>query len=104
MQQVTIELPTTIINALAAYNQEHKVSSSDTVQTAIESFLIAKGYLSKPKKSFHLSPAPKGSGYTDTSINHDAVLAELITNPTLKTRSLLPTFLFSFLYLLNRIY
>jgi hypothetical protein len=76
MQQVTIELPTTIINALAAYNQEHKVSSSDAVQTAIESFLIAKGYLSKPKKSFHLSPAPKGSGYTDTSINHDAVLAE----------------------------
>ncbi|MFN7513411.1 hypothetical protein [Microcystis sp.] len=76
MQQVTIELPNTIINALAAYNQEHKVSSSDTVQTAIESFLIAKGYLSKPKKSFHLSPAPKGSGYTDTSINHDAVLAE----------------------------
>jgi len=61
---------------IAAYNQEHKVSSSDTVQTAIESFLIAKGYLSKPKKSFHLSPAPKGSGYTDTSINHDAVLAE----------------------------
>ena len=50
MQQVTIELPTTIIKALAAYNQEHKVSSSDTVQTAIESFLIAKGYLSKPKK------------------------------------------------------
>ncbi|MDJ0546690.1 MAG: hypothetical protein PX637_20590, partial [Microcystis sp. M53601_WE4] len=49
-------------------------------------------YLSKPKKSFHLSPTPKGSGYTDTSINHDAVLAELITNPTLKTRSLLPHF------------
>jgi metal-responsive CopG/Arc/MetJ family transcriptional regulator len=51
MQQMMIELPTTIINALEAYNQEHKVSSSDTVQTAIESFLIAKGYLSKPKKS-----------------------------------------------------
>jgi DNA-binding transcriptional regulator WhiA len=64
MQQMTIELPATIINALAAYNQEHKVSSSDTVQTALESFLVAKGYLAKPKKSFHLS------------INHDAVLAE----------------------------
>jgi len=76
MQQVTIELPTPIINALAAYNQEHQVSSSGTVQTAIESFLVAKGYLSKPKKSFHLSPAPQGSGYPDTSIHHDALLAE----------------------------
>ncbi len=76
MQQITIELPITIINALVAYTQEQKVSSSDTVQTALESFLMAKGYLSQPKKSFRLSPAPKGSGYTDTSINHDAVLAE----------------------------
>ena len=59
MQQVTIELPTTIINTLAAYNQEHKVSSSDTVQTAIESFLIAKGYLSKPKNLFTYLPHPK---------------------------------------------
>ena len=49
MQQVTIELPTTIINALAAYNQEHKVSSSDTVQTAIESFLISSGLI--PRRS-----------------------------------------------------
>lgn len=76
MRQITIELSTTIIDALDTYTQENEVSSSDTVQTAIESFLMAKGYLSKPKKPFHLSPAPQGSGYTDTSINHDAVLAE----------------------------
>lgn len=76
MQQMTIELPTTIVDALAAYTQEHDLSSSVTVQTAIESFLIAKGYLSKPTKSFRLSPAPQGSGYTDTSIDHDAVLTE----------------------------
>jgi hypothetical protein len=76
MQQITIELPTPIVDDLTVYTQEHDISSSDTVQTAIESFLIAKGYLSKPRKSFHLSPAPQGSGYTDTSINHDAVLAE----------------------------
>jgi hypothetical protein len=31
-----------------------------------------------PKKPFILKPVTKGSGYTDTSINHDAVLAEFI--------------------------
>ncbi|TYQ31976.1 hypothetical protein [Pseudanabaena sp. UWO310] len=31
-----------------------------------------------PKKPFMLKPVTKGSGYIDTSINHDAVLAEFI--------------------------
>ncbi|MEE3719276.1 hypothetical protein V2H45_21260 [Tumidithrix elongata RA019] len=31
-----------------------------------------------PKKPRMLKPVAKGSGYTDTSINHDAVLAEFI--------------------------
>jgi hypothetical protein len=31
-----------------------------------------------PKKPRMLRPVSKGSGYTDTSINHDAVLAEFI--------------------------
>ena len=30
------------------------------------------------KKPFILKPVTKGSGYTDTSINHDPVLAEFI--------------------------
>jgi len=30
------------------------------------------------KKPFILEPVTKGSGYTDTSINHDSVLAEFI--------------------------
>ena len=76
MQKINIELPSDIFHALDTYVEDHQTSSSDTIQTAIKSFLIAKGYLSKPKKSFYLSPAPQGSGYTDTSINHDAVLAE----------------------------
>ncbi len=85
MEQITIELPTTIVNALTAYTQRQQVSSSDTMKTALESFLIANGYLSQPKKSFRLSPAPQGSGYPDTSINHDAVLAELTLSHKLPT-------------------
>lgn len=76
MEQITIELPTSIINALTAYTEGEQISSSDTIRTALEAFLSAKGYLSQPKKSFRLSPASQGSGHNDISINHDAVLAE----------------------------
>lgn len=76
MEQIILELPTPIINALTAYSQGQQISSSDTIKAALESFLIAQGYLSQPQKSFHLSSAPQGSGYSDTSINHDAILAE----------------------------
>ncbi|PZU92964.1 MAG: hypothetical protein DCE90_17310 [Pseudanabaena sp.] len=78
MEQITIDLPKSITDVLATYAQEHQTSSSATVQKAIQQFLIQEGYLAKPKKPFRLSPATQGSGYTDTSINHDAVLAEFI--------------------------
>ena len=78
MAQITIELPKPITDILATYAQEHQTSSSATVQKAIQQFLIQEGYLAKPKKPFRLTPAAQGSGYTDTSINHDAVLAEFI--------------------------
>lgn len=70
MEQITIELPTPIINALTAYTEGEQISSSDTIKTALESFLTAKGYLSQPQKSFHLTPASQGSGHNDTSIHH----------------------------------
>lgn len=71
MEQITIELPIPIINALTAYTEGEQISSSDTIKTVLESFLTAKGYLSQPKKSFRLTPASQGSGDHDTSINHD---------------------------------
>ena len=77
MPQLTVELPVTITEALTAYIETEQQSSSETIQTVLESFLIAKGYLSPPKKSFYLAPAIPGSGYVDTALNHDAVLAEL---------------------------
>ena len=68
MEQITIELPTPIIKALTAYTQGQHLSSSETIKTALESFLTAKGYLSQPKKPFLLSSVPEDSGYADTSI------------------------------------
>ena len=40
-----------------------------------------------PNKPFILKPIIKGSGYTDTSINHDAVLAEFIYANKVSQRS-----------------
>jgi hypothetical protein len=78
MAQITIELPKSITDVLDNYSQEHQTSSSATVQKAIQQFLIQEGYLAKPIKPFRLIPATQGSGYTNTSTNHDAVLAEFI--------------------------
>jgi DNA-binding transcriptional regulator WhiA len=83
MPQITLDLPLPILNALTTYTQEQQTSSADTVQTALESFLIAKGYLTKPRKTFHLDPASIGSGYNDTAINHDVVLNEFILSQKL---------------------
>ena len=76
MEQITIELPKSVSNELDTYAREHQISSSAIAQKAIEEFLLGQGYLSKPLKPFRLTPATQGSGYTDTSINRDAVLAE----------------------------
>ena len=46
MPQLTVELPVTITEALTAYIETEQQSSSETIQTVLESFLIAKGYLS----------------------------------------------------------
>lgn len=78
MEKITIELPKSVSNGLNTYSQEHQISSSATAQKAIEEFLLGQGYLSKSLNPFHLNPAAEGSGYTDTSINHDAVLAGFI--------------------------
>jgi DNA-binding transcriptional regulator WhiA len=83
MPQITLDLPLPILNALTTYTQEQQTSSADTVQTALESFLIAKGYLTKPRKTFHLDPTSIGSGYNDTAINHDVVLNEFILSQKL---------------------
>lgn len=52
MEQVTVELPTSIINALTAYTQGEQVSSSDTIKVALESFLIAQGLFISISKTF----------------------------------------------------
>jgi hypothetical protein len=77
MEALNITLPESIANALAAYMGDRNLSSPDeAVQTALEEFLLQQGYLAKPKRSLRLTPAPQGSGFTDTSVKYDQILVE----------------------------
>ncbi len=59
--------------AVSALPQERQ---DELAQLILEE--ISRQQQPTPKKPRMLRPISKGSGYTDTSINHDAVLAEFI--------------------------
>jgi len=59
--------------AVSALPQERQ---DELAQLILEE--ISRQQQPTPKKPRMLRPISKGSGYTDSSINHDAVLAEFI--------------------------
>lgn len=79
MELPTINLSEPVESALLSYISDRQDSSAEAiVQEALEKFLTQQGYLQPPtrKKRPRLEPASKGSGYADTSINHDLVIVE----------------------------
>ena len=78
MSPLNLSLPDSIAAALVAYSRDRGIESpAEVVQTALEVFLSQRGYLvSSPPKRLRLTPATKGSRHKNTSINHDAILAE----------------------------
>ena len=73
MQHLEIDLPDRLAQALDSYLQDQDSSTITAVQTALEEFLSERGYLPITKKVLRITPAQIGSGYTDTSIQHDAL-------------------------------
>ncbi|MDZ8069128.1 MAG: hypothetical protein RMY64_26530 [Nostoc sp. DedQUE08] len=78
MQSFNITLPDAIANALNAYikDQEVSIPANVVAEIALEDFLCQRGYLVSRKQGLSLTPAPKGSGFKDASVNHDKILAE----------------------------
>ncbi len=76
MREINTILPDSLLQALELYtNEQASQSTPDAViQAALEEFLAQRGYFPQFKKTLIIQPAPQGSGYTDTSINHDQVL------------------------------
>jgi hypothetical protein len=76
---LSTELPDRIVQAIAEYIQDQPTPTDfpEVLQTALETFLSERGYLSSSKKRLHITPAEQGSGYRNTAIEHDQVLANL---------------------------
>ncbi|MCC5604919.1 hypothetical protein [Nostoc favosum] len=81
--KLNTELPDDIAQAIADYiqDQPNPTDISSVLQTALQTFLIERGYLGSHKR-LHITPASVGSGYSDTSINHDRVLANFEPDPS----------------------
>ena len=77
MEVTSITLPENLAQALASYIRDRQASPSPTavIQIALEDFLKQRGYLPTYNKRLRITSASVGSGYTDTSVNHDEVLA-----------------------------
>ena len=82
MRRATITLPDALDARVAAFleGQEPEPSLTALVQTALERYLdeiewSRRGF-KRPAGPLKITPAPKGSGQRDTSVDHDRVLAE----------------------------
>jgi hypothetical protein len=66
------ELSDDIAQAIADYIQDQPTPTdiSSVLQTALQTFFTERGYLAS-QKHLHITPATQGSGYSDTSVNHD---------------------------------
>jgi hypothetical protein len=82
MRRATITIPDDLEAELSAYFKTQDVAPSLTglVETALRRFLEEKRFESlqyqSPRKSFRPTPAEKGSGLHDVSVEHDRYLAE----------------------------
>jgi hypothetical protein len=79
MTNITTELSDDLIHAIESYIHDRPDSPSipAVVQTALQTFLSAEGYLPTPKKRLVITPAERGSGHIDTSITHDLILTQI---------------------------
>jgi hypothetical protein len=79
MTTISAELPDELVQAIESYihDRPEAPNLAAVMETALQSFLTEQGYLPTPKKRLRITPAAQGSGYTDTAIEPDRILANL---------------------------
>jgi hypothetical protein len=75
MKRATITVSEDIEQALEAYRRDQEVPPALTAiaQAALREFLAERGYLAAARR-LQITPAERGSGTSDTSLEHDRVL------------------------------
>jgi len=75
MRRATITIGDDIEDTLDAYMRQQEVTPPLTavVQTALREYLARRGFVSGPRR-LRITPAKKGSGVRDASIQHDRYL------------------------------
>ena len=86
MRRATVTVPVDLEQPLEAYiaDQEATPSLTAVMQAALRDFLRRRGY-AEPK-SLHVPIAPTPSEFSDTSVRHDEVLAEITAEAKLGPR------------------
>jgi hypothetical protein len=77
MKRATMTLPDDLAKAVNEYVRAQEVPPALTtvVQAALREYLRERGFL-RAYKPLKITPAEKGSGFTDGSLNHDRYFAE----------------------------
>jgi hypothetical protein len=77
MKRATVTIPDDLAEAVEKYTLAQEVPPALTavVQAALRDYLRERGFL-RQYRPLHITPAPRGSGRTDVSINHDHYFAE----------------------------
>jgi len=77
MKRATMTLPDDLAKAVDEYvaAQEAPPALTAVVQAALREYLRERGFL-RPYRPLKITPAPRGSGLTDVSVNHDRYFAE----------------------------
>jgi hypothetical protein len=77
MKRATETIPDDLDKALTLYVRDQEAPPTLTVvmQTALRQFLSQRGYLGR-RRPLVITPAKRGSGFSDVSQNHDRYLAD----------------------------
>jgi hypothetical protein len=76
VKRATISIPDELATSLDAYlsAQETRPTLTVVVQAALQEYLALRGF-GTPTRALRITPAPRGSGRSDVSVEHDRELA-----------------------------
>ena len=77
MKRATVTIPDDLAEAVEQYTRAQEAAPALTaiVQAALRDYLRERGFL-REYRSLKITPAPRGSGRSDVSVNHDRYFAE----------------------------